>query len=232
MLLIFTNALSTFLSLLSVLDLNYTFFFTFFYYSKHPSICCFCADNLNKILNIWCLNNKAAAPLSCEMGVTDAMWSIDYPSWCWQLSLSLLFLSLQLLPCKVLLASVKFCLSIYFPCCCCWKIAADDPLIHVFAQPSPACFIPTWLLQSVNVPIITVLWLGLFTEFVMVSFVIVAATLFPGDARHAVFIKEGLGWRTLRVAACSNINRFVSGENWLNVVWWWLIHKIHPKSFF
>lgn len=131
---------------------------------------------------------------------------------------------LPLLHCKVLLATVKFCLSFCFPCCR-WKIAADDPLIHVFARPSPTCIIPTWLLQEVNVPIIAVLWLGLFTNVVMVSFAIVAATLFPGDALHAVFIKEGLWWRTLRVAACSNINRFVSRENWLTAVRLWLIHK-------
>lgn len=35
----------------------------------------------------------------------------------------------------------------------------------------------------------------------MGAFVIIAATLFPGDALHVIFIKVGLGWGTLWIAA-------------------------------
>lgn len=39
----------------------------------------------------------------------------------------------------------------------------------------------------------------------MVAFVIIAATLVPGNAFHVVFVKVGLGWGTLWIAACNTI---------------------------
>lgn len=39
----------------------------------------------------------------------------------------------------------------------------------------------------------------------MGAFVIIATTLVPGNALHGVFIKVGLSWWTLWIAACNTI---------------------------
>lgn len=54
-----------------------------------------------------------------------------------------------------------------------------------------------------DIPIITVLWFNFIPNAVMDAFVIIAATLFPRDALHSVFIKERPVWGTLWVAACN-----------------------------
>lgn len=54
-----------------------------------------------------------------------------------------------------------------------------------------------------DIPFITVFCFNFILNVIVVAFAIIAATLFPRDTLHCIFIKERPFWGTLWVAACN-----------------------------